>query len=186
MRCGGEARGLGLLRRPAERGPSTAAPFQERLADRTGGRLGREEGRRPSPARAAAPRAVELLVDLGLAAPELLHVLAGGGDLLAAELLPLVDRGLLDPVDVERDPADGDVAQEQAGRQPEQARPERRERPGIDQARVAAEVVDPVEGARQVDPAVGQDLPGDDLAVGQLARVSSVVGFDRSSRYSSE
>ena len=37
--------------------------------------------------------------------------------------------GLPDPVDVGRDPADGDVAQEQHGGEPEQVRPEVGERP---------------------------------------------------------
>ena len=73
---------------------------------------------------------------------------------------------MLDPVDVERDPADGDVAQEQAGRQPEQGRPERGERAGIDQLRIAAEVVDALDGPRQVGRPSGS-ASRDDLAVGQ-------------------
>ena len=48
----------------------------------------------------------------------------GGGDLLAPELLPLVGGEPPHPVEVGGDPADGDVAQEEHGRQPEQVRPE--------------------------------------------------------------
>ena len=163
-------------RSPPSSSGSPIGPVGGRIRERQRGGLGPGGG----------AGAVELLADLGLAAPELVHVFAGGRGLLPAELLPFVGDRLLDPVDVERDPADGDVAQEQARRQPEQGRPERGERAGIDQPGVAPEVVDSCTCAAGRSGRPASSSRARPCRRSGCASVSSVVGLDRSSRYSSE
>ena len=74
-------------------------------------------------------RAVELFADFGLAAAELVHVVARGARLPGRVIFchSLAIATMIAP-EVDRDPAHRDVAQEQAGGQPEQRRPEGGER----------------------------------------------------------
>src|SRR5271165_4282124 len=124
--------------------------------------------RRLEPGREAGP--VELLPDLSLASAQLVEIVTAAHDLLTSQSVPSVGHRELDPVHVRGDPPNRDIAQEQAGRQPEQGRPERRERPGIDQAGITAEMVDSAEHPGQVDPAIARGLPGHDLAFGEAGQ----------------
>src|SRR5271157_5224638 len=144
--------------------------LEQRFANGGGGsprsRIGGR--RRLEPGREAGP--LELLPDLGLASAQLVQIVTAAHDLLTSQSVPSVDRRELDPVHIRGDPPNRDIAQEQAGRQPEQGRPERRERPGIDQAGITAEMVDSTERPGQVDPAIARGLPGHDLAFGEAGQ----------------
>src|SRR5208283_144187 len=170
-RVGGEAGAGGCSRRGSGPRPLPGLTAPEQHFARGGGGSPRSRiggRRRLEPGGQAGP--LELLPDLGLATAQLVHIVAAPRNLLTSQPVPSGGRRELDPVDIRGDPPDRDVAHEQAGRQPEQGRPERGERPGIDQAGITAEMVDSAERPGQVDPAIARGLPCHDLAFGEAGQ----------------